>query len=164
MMFDSNCLMLFAAVGALGFQEYTEAAAVAFLFSLSDWLEGLATTRGRNALSAIVDLRPDFAIIVHPKTKEHMMIPASAVPIGGLVTVKTGDRIPCDGVVVEGQSAVDESSLTGESRPVKKMVGSLVSGGTVNCGLNHLMIQTTSTADNSAISRLVSMVEEAQVS
>ncbi|CAB9504971.1 Putative inactive cadmium/zinc-transporting ATPase HMA3 [Seminavis robusta] len=161
-MFDSNCLMLFAAVGALGFQEYDEAAAVTFLFSLSDWLEGLATTRGRNALSAIVSLRPEFAWIVHPKTKEQQMIPASYVPVGAIVAVKTGDKIPCDGVVVEGQSAVDESSLTGESRPVKKQPKSLVSGGTVNCGQNHLMIQTTSTAENSAISRLVTLVEEAQ--
>lgn len=65
--------------------------------------------------------------------------------------------------MVEGKSTVDESSLTGESRPVKKGPQSLVSGGTVNCGKHHLMVETTSRADNSAISRLVSLVEEAQV-
>jgi Zn2+/Cd2+-exporting ATPase len=90
------------------------------------------------------------------------MIPASAVPLGAVVAVKTGDMIPCDGVVVEGQSFVDESSLTGESRPVKKAPKNLVSGGTVNCGQSHLMVQTTATSENSAISRLVSLVEEAQ--
>jgi Zn2+/Cd2+-exporting ATPase len=161
-MFDANCLMLFAAVGALALQEFTEAAAVTFLFAISEWLETRATTRARNALSAIVNLRPDHAFIVHPSTHEQMMIPASAVPLGAVVAVKTGDRIPCDGVVVEGQSAVDESSLTGESRPVMKGPKSLVSGGTVNCGQNHLMIQTTATSENSAISRLVYLVEEAQ--
>ena len=163
-MFDTNCLMLFAAIGAVALQEYTEAAAVTFLFAISEWLEVRATTRARNALSAIVNLRPDFAFIVHPVTKEQQMVPASAVPVGAMVAVKTGDRIPCDGVVIEGNSAVDESSLTGESRPVKKGPKDVVSGGTINCGSTHLMIQTTSTADNSAISRLVSLVEEAQVS
>lgn len=163
-MFDSNCLMLFAAVGAVALQEYTEAAAVTFLFAISEWLEVRATTRARNALSAIVQLRPDYAFIVHPTTREHMMVPASSVPVGAIVAVKTGDKIPCDGVVVEGNSAVDESSLTGESRPVKKGPKSVVSGGTINCGQTHLMIQTTSTAENSAISRLVTLVEEAQVS
>ena len=160
---DSNCLMFLAALGALGFREYTEAAAVTFLFALSEWLETRATTRGRTALAAILELRPEYATLVHPQTKQPLLIPASAVPLGAICTIKTGDKLPCDGIILEGQSAVDESSLTGESRPVKKRPGSLVSGGTVNCGQNHLMMQTTSTADNSAISRLVSLVEEAQV-
>lgn len=161
-MFDTNCLMLFAAIGAIALEEYTEAAAVTFLFAISEWLEVRATTRARNALSAIVQLRPDYAYVVHPTTKEQLIVAASSVPVGATVAVKTGDKIPCDGVVVEGHSAVDESSLTGESRPIKKGPKDLVSGGTVNCGQNHLMIQTTSTAENSAISRLVTLVEEAQ--
>ena len=163
-MFDTNRLMLFAAIGAVALQEYTEAAAVTFLFALSEWLEVRATTRARNALNAIVQLRPEYAFIVHPVTKEQMMVPAGSVPIGAVVAVKTGDKIPCDGIVVEGSSTVDESSLTGESRPVKKGPKSTVSGGTINSGHTHLMIQTTATSDNSAINRLVSLVEEAQVS
>jgi len=163
-MFDTNCLMLFAVIGAIALQEYTEAAAVTFLFAISEWLEVCATTRARNALNAIVQLRPEYAFIFHPTTGEQMMIPAASVPVGAIVAVKTGDKIPCDGVVMEGNSAVDESSLTGESRPVKKGPKDVVSGGTINCGATHLMIQTTATADNSAISRLVALVEEAQVS
>ena len=162
-MMDTNCLMFFAALGAVALQEYTEAAAVTFLFAISEWLEVRATTRARNALSAIINLRPEYAFIVHPSTKEQMMVPASAVPIGAILAVKTGDRIACDGVVVEGQSSVDESSLTGESRPVKKGPKDKVSGGTINCGATHMMIQATSTAEKSAISRLVALVEEAQV-
>jgi Cd2+/Zn2+-exporting ATPase len=163
-MFDTNCLMLFAAIGAVALQEFEEAAAVTFLFAISEWLESLAMTRARNALNAIVHLRPDFAYMVHPNTKEHIIVPASAVPIGAITAVKTGDKIPCDGIVVEGQSTVDESSLTGESRPVKKGPKDVVSGGTINVGATHLMIQTTATADSSAVSRLISLVEEAQVS
>jgi Cd2+/Zn2+-exporting ATPase len=160
--FDTNCLMLFASVGALALGEFAEAAAVVFLFAISEWLEVRATSRARRALSAIVHLRPEKANLVHPTTHELIVVPASAVPVGALVSVKTGDKIPCDGVVVEGQSSIDESSLTGESRPIRKGPGDKVSGGTVNSGTTQLMVRTTSTAENSAVSRLIKLVEEAQ--
>lgn len=154
--------MLFASVGAVALQEFAEAAAVVFLFAISEWLEVRATARARRALSAIVQLRPDKANLVHPTTQELIAVPASAVPVGALVSVKTGDKIPCDGVVVEGRSTVDESSLTGESRPISKEPDAKVSGGTVNSGLCQLMVRTTSTSENSAVSRLIRLVEEAQ--
>lgn len=154
--------MLFAALGAVGLQEFPEAAAVVFLFSLSEWLEVRATTRARRALSAIIQLRPDKARVVHPSTKELIDVPASLVPVGAIVSVLTGDKIPCDGIIVEGVSTVDESSLTGESRPVRKGPGDEVSGGTANSGLTPLLVQTTATADDSAVSRLIRLVEEAQ--
>lgn len=160
--FDANCLMLFAAIGAVALQEYTEAAAVTFLFGLSEWLEVRATTRARNALSAIVELRPETANLIHPQSGQVILVPASAVPVGALVSVRTGDKVPCDGVVVEGQSSVDESSLTGESRPVKKVVNDVVSGGTLNSGNTHLTVRTTALADDSAVARLIRLVEEAQ--
>ena len=154
--------MLFAAVGAVALQEFTEAAAVTFLFALSEWLEVRATARARNALSAIVQLRPESANLVHPQTGEVVVVPVAAVPVGALVSVKAGDKIPCDGIVVEGNSTVDESSLTGESRPVRKGPNDAVSGGTVNSGNTQLMVRTTSTADDSAVARLIRLVEEAQ--
>lgn len=154
--------MLFASLGAVALQEYAEAAAVVFLFTISEWLEVRATSRARFALKSIVQLRPDKANMVHPSTKELFVVPASAVPVGALVSVKTGDKIPCDGVVVEGQSTVNESSLTGESRPISKSPGDEVSGGTVNSGLAQLMVRTTRTSENSAVSKLIRLVEEAQ--
>eukprot|EP00569_Conticribra_weissflogii_P000080 CAMPEP_0171356732 /NCGR_PEP_ID=MMETSP0878-20121228/45878_1 /TAXON_ID=67004 /ORGANISM="Thalassiosira weissflogii, Strain CCMP1336" /LENGTH=1229 /DNA_ID=CAMNT_0011862759 /DNA_START=432 /DNA_END=4121 /DNA_ORIENTATION=- len=160
--FDVNCMMLFATVGAVALQEFTEAAAVTFLFSISEALESIATSRARNALSAIVQLRPDRASVINPITKQIVVLPASAVPIGTLVSVKTGDKVPCDGCVVEGQSTVDESNLTGESIPVKKGPGSMVSGGTTNNGATQLVVQTTATADQSAVAKLIRLVEEAQ--
>lgn len=160
--FDANCMMLFATLGALGLQEFVEAAAITFLFSISEWLEVRATTRARMALSEIVNLRPDRANLVHPVTKEIVEVPAAAVPVGALVSVKFGDKIPCDGVVFEGQSTVNESSLTGESRPVPKGVNASVSGGTINTGTTALMIRTTCTVENSAVARLIRLVEEAQ--
>lgn len=160
--FDTNCLMFFASVGALALGEFAEAAAVVFLFALSEWLEVRATSRARRALSAIVHLRPEKANLVHPVSHELIVVPASTVPVGALVSVKTGDKIPCDGVVVEGRSTVDESSLTGESRPIRKGPEDKVSGGTVNSGMTQLMVRTTSTSENSAVSRLIRLVEEAQ--
>jgi len=161
-MFDTNCLMFFAACGAVGLGDFQEAAAVAFLFAISDYLESNATTRAQNALSALIHLRPEYAFLVHPCTKQHLLVEASIVPVGALVSVKTGDKVPCDGIVVEGRSTVNEASLTGESRPVQKVYKDKVSGGTINCGKSHLMIQTTSSADNSAVARLIRLVEEAQ--
>lgn len=160
--FDTNCLMLFASIGAVALQDFEEAAAVIFLFALSEWLEVRATTRARRALAAIVQLRPETAFLVHPVTQELLEVPATSVPIGSLVVVKSGDKIPCDGVVIDGISTVDESSLTGESRPVQKTPKANVSGGTVNSGGSPLTVRTTASSENSAVSRLIRLVEEAQ--
>ena len=160
--FDTNCLMLSAVIGALALQEFTEAAAVTFLYALSDWLEVRATTRAREALSSIVQLRPESANLIHPETKEIMVVPATAVPVGVCVSVKAGDKIPCDGVVIEGSSTVDESSLTGESRPVNKGPKDTVSGGTINSGNTQMIVRVTATSDDSAVARLIRLVEEAQ--
>jgi len=160
--FDANCMMLFATLGALGLQDYTEAAAVTFLFSISEWLESLATTRARNALSAIVQLRPERANLIDVESGDIIIVPAAALSVGSFVLVRTGDKIPCDGVVVDGTSAVDESSLTGESRPVRKGPDDKVSGGTINIGTTPLRVKNVSTANDSAVSRLIQLVEEAQ--
>ena len=137
--------------------------AVVFLFALSEWLEQRASARARQALSAIVQLRPDKAHIIDPVTQELWTVPAVAVPVGALVSVKTGDKIPCDGIVVEGHSTVDESSLTGESRPIRKGPKDGVSGGSINTGSRQLVVRTTSSADDSAVARLIRLVEEAQL-
>lgn len=160
--FDANCMMLFATLGSLGLQEFTEAAAITFLFSISEYLEVQATSRARKALSDIVHLRPEHANLIHPITQEILAVPATCVPVGAFVSVRFGDKIPCDGIVIEGNSSVDESTLTGESRPVKKGPNDKVSGGTINTGDTPLKVCTTSTVENSAVARLIRLVEEAQ--
>ena len=160
--FDTNCLMLFASLGALALQDFVEAGTIVFLFALSEWLEVRATIRARRALSAIVDRRPEVANVLHPFTKEPISVTALSVPVGSLIMVRTGEKIPCDGTIVQGCSTVDESSLTGESRPIKKNPSDAVSGGTVNSGKTPLVIRTNATSENSAIARLIKLVEEAQ--
>ena len=161
--FDVNCMMLLAIIGAVALQDFEEAAAVAFLFSISEWLETKATARARTALSAIVSLRPDFAYVIDENQGTVTRVPASAVSVGVKVSVRQGDKIPCDGVVVQGSSSVNESSITGESRPVQKNIGDIVSGGTINCGLSHIVVLVTATVDNSAVSKLIRLVEDAQM-
>ena len=118
--FDANCLMFVAAVGAIVMKEYSEAAAVAFLYSISEWLETCATSKARNAFLNIAKMRPDRANLIDQEKGNTIIVRASSVQIGSIVSIRTGDRIPCDGTVVGGNSLVDESSLTGESRPIKK--------------------------------------------
>ena len=160
--FDVNCMMFLAAVGALALQDYTESAAVTFLFAISEVLEQCATSRARNALSDIVRLRPEYANVLNPVTNDIVVLPANNVAVGTTVSVRTGDKIPCDGEVIDGTSTVDESSLTGESRPITKSTGMQVSGGTINSGNTQRVIRTTATSNNSAVARLIRLLEEAQ--
>ena len=168
--------MVIAAVGAVILQQYDEAASVSFLFSISEWLESRATLRARKALTSIVNLRPDRAnrILVEERqdygdTNGSFMnypiavVSASSLRVNSLVSVRMGEKIPTDGFVVEGISAVDESSLTGEARPVRKAPGDKVAGGSINVGSSPIIVQTTSTVENSAVSRLVKLVEESQI-
>ena len=160
--FDANCMMIIAAFGALALGEFDEAASVAFLFSVSEWLEARATEKARRALGEIVSLRPEYANLVDKKAGGIVIVPASKVPVGSLVSVRTGDKVPADGLVVEGTSSVDESSLTGEARPVEKRVGDELSGGSINVGSTQLVVKTTSTVGDSTLSRVIQLVEEAQ--
>jgi len=159
--FDANCMMVVAAVGSLLLQEYDEAASVSFLFAISEYLEEQATRKARKALDNIISLRPDHAnLITNPATGEIRIVLANDLAVGSLVSVRTGDKIPSDGVIVEGFSQIDESSLTGESMPVEKGAGDDVSGGTVNIGNSRLVVRTTSLVEDSVVSRLINLVEE----
>jgi Zn2+/Cd2+-exporting ATPase len=160
--FDANCMMLTAAIGALCLGELDEAASVSFLFAVSEFLEARASYKARMALQAICQLQPEHAHVMHPVTRQLTVLPAHAVAIGSWLCVRTGDRIATDGIVIEGSSQVDESSLTGESRPLDKAVNDKVAGGTMNIGSTPLIVQTTSTSEDSAVSRLIRLVEEAQ--
>ena len=154
-------MMVTAALGAVALGEFSEAASVSFLFSVSEFLEAQASRKARNALSAIVNLRPDHANVIHPVSKEIVVMPADQLPLGSLISVKTGDKIAADGIVVEGSTAVDESSLTGEAKPAHKNVGDTVRGGTINIGSSPLVIRTTTSVDDSAVARLIRLVEDA---
>ena len=167
---DANCMMVIAAVGALLLGEFDEAASVSFLFAVSEYLEARASRRARIALEAIVQLRPDHAHWLRDSDDDDddndnetvVVVPAEQLPVHARIRVRTGDKIAADGVVVEGNSSVDQSSLTGESVPVRVGPGATVAGGSINVGSSPLVIRTTATVEDSAVSRLIRLVEDAQ--
>jgi Cd2+/Zn2+-exporting ATPase len=156
---DIDLLMIVAALGALSIGAPFEGAMLLFLFSLSNTLQHYAIGRSRRAIRSLVEMRPDEAQVLCDG--EEVTVPIDDVAVGDVFVVRPGDRIPLDGVVVAGEGTVDQASLTGESVPVAKAPGDEVFGGTINES-GSLEIEVTRQAHESAISRLIHMVEDAQ--
>jgi Cd2+/Zn2+-exporting ATPase len=157
--FDVNLLMILAAVGAGAIGYVFEAAVLMFLFSLSNTLEVYTMGRTRHALRALMELRPARALI--RREGREIEVAAEDVRVGETVIVKPGEAFAVDGTVEKGTSLVDQSSLTGESIPVEKNTGDKVFAGTLN-QLGALEILATRAAANSALARIVALVQEAQ--
>ncbi|SMO35738.1 Cd2+/Zn2+-exporting ATPase [Halorubrum cibi] len=156
---DIDLLMIVAALGALSIGAPFEGAMLLFLFSLSNALQHYAIGRSRRAIKSLIRMRPDEAQVL--RDGEEIAVPIEDVAVGDLFVVRPGDRIPLDGVVTSGEGTVDQASLTGESVPVPKEPGDEVFGGTINES-GSLEITVTRRAHESAISRLIDMVENAQ--
>lgn len=157
---DMNVLMTVAVVGAWIIGEHAEAAAVVFLFALSELLESWAATRARRAVSALLELSPPTAIVSLPDGSEREY-PVSEVEIGSTIRVRSGSRIPLDGEVLSGVSAVDQSPITGESVPLDKSTGDPVYAGTVN-GEGALMVKVTKGAKDTTLAKIIQLVGEAE--
>ena len=156
---EIDLLMIIAALGALYIGAPFEGAMLLFLFSLSGTLEEYAIGRSRTAIKSLIDMRPETARIL--RDGEEVTIPIDDVEIGDIFIVRPGDRLPLDGTVEKGESTIDQSSLTGESVPVPKTPGDEVFSGTIN-ETGSLEVRVTRHAHESAISRLIHMVEEAR--
>ena len=156
---DVNLLMIFAAVGAAYIGQPAEGAALLFLFSLSNTLQTFAMGRSRKAIEKLLDLRPPVATV--RRGSRLVSLPVEKLVLGDTVLVRPGERFPIDGEVTSGASAVDQSTITGESVPVEKAVGNPVFAGTVN-GNGALEIQVTRLAQDTTLAKIVQMVEEAQ--
>ena len=156
---DIDLLMILAALGALAIGAPFEGAMLLFLFSLSNTLQHVAIGRSRRAIEALMELRPEAAVV--ERDGAWVEVPVEQVRVGDVFRVGPGDRMPLDGVVAVGRSEVDQASLTGESVPVTKDVGDEVFGGTT-VGGGALDVRVTKTADDSAIARMIAMVEDAQ--
>ncbi|MGE0294685.1 MAG: heavy metal translocating P-type ATPase [Hyphomonadaceae bacterium] len=139
---------------------YFEAAAVVVtLILVGKWLEARAKRATTSAIRALMALRPENARVI--RDEGEIEVPIAAVSPGDIVIVRPGEKLPVDGVVIEGRSEVDESLLTGESQPLSKQVGDLVVGGSVN-GSGLLRIKTTLVGEQSTLSRIIALVENAQ--
>ena len=156
---DIDLLMGTAIIAATGIGYFVEAATLAVLFSIAELLEDYAMDRARNSLRELMELSPDEATV--KRDGEEVTVPADEVEVGETVAIRPGDKIPLDGTVVKGESAVDQSPITGESVPVDKTRGDEVYAGAIN-EEGYLEVEVTSTADNSTLSRIIEMVQGAQ--
>jgi Zn2+/Cd2+-exporting ATPase len=154
-----DLLVAVAAGGAVVIGEYWEAAAVTFLFAVGHALEAATLSRTRSALAELVAVAPEVAVVV--RDAEQVEVPAGQVLPGETVLVKSGAKVPVDGVVVGGTGALDEASITGESIPVEKTEGDQVFAGTVSTG-GFLQVRATGVGADTTLARIIHRVEEAQ--
>lgn len=159
--FSIEMLMTIAAVGAVVIGATEEAAAVVFLFLIGELLEGVAASRARASIRNLGDLVPKMARV---EENGHLReVQAESLEVGTTIQVRPGDRIPADGTILSGESAIDEAPVTGESTPVRKGPDEAVFAGTVN-GDSLLRVRVTAAAADNTIARIVRLVEEAQES
>ncbi len=157
---DIDLLMVLAALAAAGVGEVRDGAILLFLFSLAGTLEEYAMGNTKRAVVALMQLRPDEANL-ETAEGQTTRVAVETLRVGQLVVVKPGERIPVDGSVVSGMSAVDQSTMTGESVPVDKERGDLVFAGTVN-GHGVLRVEVTKEASHSTLAQMITLVTEAQ--
>jgi Cd2+/Zn2+-exporting ATPase len=157
---DMNLLMTVAVIGAACIGEWSEGATVAFLFSLSLLLESWSVSRARNAIGKLMNLSPPRAILKQADGQTNEVSPEE-VPVGSVVVVRPGEKLPLDGKVVSGSSSINQASITGESVPVEKRINDSVFAGTVN-GDGLLEIETTRLVEDTTLAKIIRMVGDAQ--
>jgi Cd2+/Zn2+-exporting ATPase len=159
--FSIETLMTIAAVGAVFIAATEEAATVVFLFLVGELLEGVAARRARASIQGLTALVPKTALLEENGTTRE--VPADSLAVGAMILVRPGDRIPADGEIIEGESAIDEAPVTGESVPKRKGPGASVFAGTINADA-VLRVRVMAAASDNTIARVVRLVEEAQES
>lgn len=155
-----SALMTVAVTGAFLIGQWPEAAMVMALYAIAELIEARAVDRARNAIKSLLDLTPDRAEVRQPDG-EWKELAAADVALEAIVRVKPGARIPLDGVVMTGNSAINQAPVTGESMPVDKIAGDPVFAGTIN-GAGALEVRVTAAAGNTTLARIIQAVEQAQ--
>ena len=156
--FDEKFLMALATCCALAMRDWTEAAAVMLFFQVGELFEMLAVERSRRSISGLMDLRPDSAVVL--KDGEEVEVEPEEVCVGDILLVRAGERIAVDGIIVEGESNLDTSKITGEAVPVDVCAGSKVISGSVNLS-GVLKICAESAYEQSTVARILTLVESA---
>jgi Cd2+/Zn2+-exporting ATPase len=158
---DENFLMAIATIGAFVVGDWEEAAGVMIFYMIGELVQDAAVFRSRSSINALLALKPDTARIETASGWQE--VPADSVEIASKILVRPGERIPLDGVVIEGSGSVDASMLTGESMPVPRTTGDEVRSGTVSLD-GVLVIKSTKTAGNSSAAKIIELVEKAKES
>lgn len=152
--FDENFLMSIATIGAICVGEYPEAIMVMLLYRIGEYFQDKAVEKSRHSISELMDIRPDYANLDGKK------VSPESVKIGDIITVNTGEKVPLDGIITEGQASIDTSALTGESIPKSVKAGDAISSGCINCD-GVLKIKVTKLFEESTVSKILNLVENA---
>lgn len=153
-----SLLVTIATLGALYLGQFAEAAAVMFFFALAEAFEEFGETRSQKAVAALLEQSPKIA-----RMKDGREVPVESVKKGEIVKIRPGDMVPLDGLVVDGESSIDEATITGESVPKEKYKGETVYAGTMNQG-GYLEVKVTKTDANSTLHKIITLIEQAQKS
>lgn len=156
--FDENFLMGIATLGAIGIKEYPEAVMVMVLYQIGEYLQDKAVEKSQNSITELMDIRPDYANI--EKNGDLTKISPYEVKIGDTIIVKTGEKIPLDGIIINGTATLDTSALTGESRPREVKIGDEAISGCINTN-GLLKIRVTKEYGQSTVSKILDLVENA---
>ncbi len=154
--FDENFLMALATVGALVIGEYPEAVAVMLFYQIGELFQHIAVGRSRRSISALMDIRPDSATVLRDGAEQ--VVPPEEVAAGEVVVIRPGERIPLDGVILEGTTAVNTAALTGESLPADKGISDSVVSGSVNIS-GLIKVRVSTEYANSTAARILELVE-----
>ncbi len=156
--FDENFLMGLATIGAFAIAEYPEAVAVMLFYQIGEFIQETAVNRSRRSIATLMDIRPDFANLMVDGTIRR--VSPEAVQIGDLIVIKPGEKVPLDGVVIDGQSALNTSALTGEPLPRDIEPGSEILSGSINQN-GLITVKVSREFGDSTVSRILNLVEKA---
>ena len=156
--FDENFLMTIATIGALILGEHSEGVAVMLFYQVGEWFQSYAVSKSRKSIASLMDIRPDYANV--EQDGKLVQVDPDKVQIGSVIVVKPGERIPLDGTIIKGSSALDTSALTGESMPREVEPGMEVISGCIN-QTGILTIQTTKEFGESTVAKILDLVENA---
>ena len=156
--FDENFLMTIATIGALILGEHSEGVAVMLFYQVGEWFQSYAVSKSRRSITSLMDIRPDYANI--EQDRKLVQVDPDEVQIGSTIIVKPGERIPLDGTIIKGSSALDTSALTGESMPREVEPGMEVISGCIN-QTGILTIRTTKEFGESTVAKILDLVENA---
>ena len=157
--FDEQFLMAIATLGAFAIQEYPEAAAVMLFYQIGELFQGIAVGRSRRSIAALMDIAPESAVVLRSGNEEE--VSPDEVQVGEIILVRPGEKIPLDGLILEGRTAVNTAALTGESLPVDKAEGDRVVSGSINLtGL--IKVRTESAYEDSTVAKILELVENSQ--
>lgn len=154
--FDEKFLMFIATIGAFVVGEFPEASLVMFFYQVGELFQAIAVGKSRKSISDLMDICPEYAVVLRDGIEEE--VDPSEVELGELVIVKPGEKIPIDGVIVEGSTSINSAALTGESLPFDKTVGEEVFSGSINI-TGVIKVKTTSVYEDSTVAKILELVE-----